>query len=50
MRRYNPRKGTENASAAAIVAAVAHPDVVAKTVERALQNDGTRERMMLHRP
>jgi hypothetical protein len=36
-----------NASAAAIVAAVMHPRVVAKTVERALQNDGVRDRMML---
>jgi hypothetical protein len=38
-----------NASAAAIVAAVMHPSVVAKTVERALQDDGVEERMMLHR-
>jgi hypothetical protein len=38
-----------NASAAAIIAAVMHPRVVAKTVERALQNDGVRDRMMLHK-
>lgn len=33
----------------AFVAAVLHPRVVMKTVERALQDDGTRERMMLHK-
>lgn len=33
----------------AIVASLLHPRVVAKSVERALQDDGTRERMMLHR-
>jgi hypothetical protein len=38
-----------NASAVAIVAAVMHPSVVAKTIERALQDDGTRERMMMHK-
>ena len=37
------------AQASAILAAVAHPRVVAKTVERALQDDGARERMALHR-
>ena len=37
------------AQASAIVAAVMHPRVVEKTVERALQAGGTRERMMLHR-
>ena len=35
--------------AAAIIASLWHPQVVLKTVERALQNSGTRERAMLHR-
>jgi hypothetical protein len=35
--------------ASAIVASLLHPRVVAKSVERALQDEGTRERMMLHR-
>lgn len=38
-----------NASAAAIVAAAWHPQVVLKTVERGLQDDGVKERMVLHR-
>lgn len=33
----------------AFVAAVLHPRVVVKTVEMALQDDGTKERMMLHK-
>lgn len=37
------------AQASAIVAAINHPRVVQKTVERALKDDGTRERMMLHK-
>ena len=36
------------AQASAILAAVLHPRVVVKTVERALQDAGTRERRMLH--
>lgn len=35
--------------ASAILAATVHPRVVQKTVERALRDDGTRERMMLHK-
>jgi len=37
------------AIASAFVAAVNHPRVVAKTVEMALQDDGVRERMILHK-
>jgi hypothetical protein len=37
------------AQGSAIIAAVMHPRVVVKTVERALQNDGVRERMMLYK-
>ncbi len=37
------------AQGSAILAAVLHPSVVEKTVERALQEDGIRERMMLHK-
>jgi hypothetical protein len=37
------------AQASAIRAAIAHPRVVAKTIERALEDDGARERMALHR-
>ncbi len=40
------RIGTQ---ASTLVAAILHPTVVEKIVERALQNDGTRERMMLHK-
>jgi hypothetical protein len=39
----------QGVAASAIIAAVVHPRVVQKTVERALQDDGTRERGMLHR-
>jgi hypothetical protein len=39
----------QRAEVSAIVGAVWHPRVVAKTVERALQDNGTRERQMLHR-
>lgn len=39
----------QTTQASAIVAAAAHPRVVEKTVERALRDDGTRERMALHR-
>ena len=39
----------QGAQASAILAAVVHPSVVEKTVERALQDDGTKERMMLHK-
>jgi len=35
--------------ASAIIGALLHPRVVVKTVERALQHDGIRERRMLHR-
>lgn len=38
----------EAGQASAIVASLLHPRVVAKTVGRALQDDGTMERMMLH--
>ena len=37
------------AQASAVLAAVAHPRVVQKTVERALQDDGTKERLMLNK-
>jgi hypothetical protein len=37
------------AEASAVVAAVWHPRVVEKTIERALQDDGVRERMRLHK-
>ena len=37
----------QGATASAIIAAIVHPRVVQKTVERALQDDGTRERMLL---
>ena len=39
----------QGAQGAAIVAAVNHPRVVQKTVERALQEDGIEDRMVLHR-
>ena len=39
----------QGVQASAIVASVMHPRVVKKTIERALQDDGTKERMMLHR-
>jgi hypothetical protein len=39
----------QTGQASAVIAALWHPQVVAKTVERALQNDGTPERAMLHR-
>lgn len=39
----------QGAQAAAIVAAIQHPRVVQKTVERALQDDGVREREILHK-
>jgi len=39
----------QGAMASAIVAAISHPRVVAKTVERALQDAGTTERGTLHR-
>jgi hypothetical protein len=38
-----------HAEASAVVAAVWHPAVVKKTVDRALRNDGTRERALLFR-
>jgi len=37
------------AQASVVVAAVMHPRVVMKTVQRALQDDGFRERMVLHK-
>jgi len=37
------------AQASAIIAAIAHPCVVGKTIEMALRDDGTRERMILHK-
>jgi hypothetical protein len=37
------------AQASTILTAVMLPRVVHKTIERALQNDGTKERIMLHR-
>jgi hypothetical protein len=39
----------QGAAASAIIAAIVHPRVVQKTVDRALQDDGFRERGMLHR-
>lgn len=39
----------EGARASAILASIFHPSLVMKTVERALQKDGTRECMMLHK-
>jgi len=39
----------EGARASAILASILHPSVVKKTVERALQEDGAKERMMLHK-
>ena len=39
----------QTAQASAIVAAIAHPSVVGKTIDMALQDHGTRERMTLHR-
>ncbi len=39
----------QTAQASAIIAAILHPRVVQKTVERALQDEGTSERMMLHK-
>jgi hypothetical protein len=39
----------QTAQASAIIAAIAHPRVVEKTIDRALQDDGTRERMILHK-
>jgi hypothetical protein len=40
------RLGSE---ASVVVAAIMHPRVVMKTVERALKDEGTRERMMMHK-
>jgi hypothetical protein len=39
----------QGAASSAIIAAIALPRVVQKTVEMALQDDGTKERMILHR-
>jgi hypothetical protein len=39
----------EGAQASAILAAITHPQVVAKTIERALQDEGVSEREMLLR-
>jgi len=39
----------QGAQASAIIASILHPSVVVKTVEKALQDDGTQERMMLHK-
>jgi hypothetical protein len=39
----------QGAAASAIIAAIVHPRVVQKTVERALRDDGAEERMVLHR-
>jgi hypothetical protein len=39
----------QTGQASAVVAALWHPQVVAKTVEMALKDGGTRERAMLHR-
>ena len=39
----------QGAQASAVLAALVHPRVVEKTIERALQDDGTKERMMLHK-
>lgn len=39
----------QGAQASAVLAALVHPRVVEKTVERAQEDDGTRERMMLHK-
>jgi hypothetical protein len=39
----------QGAQASAIVASVLHVDVVQKTVEKALQDGGDRERLMLHK-
>src|SRR5262245_3468598 len=39
----------QTGQASAIIAALWHPQVVAKTIERALQDGGTREREMLFR-
>ena len=37
------------ALASTVVAAVMHPHVLVKTIDRALQDDGVRERVLLHR-
>jgi hypothetical protein len=37
------------AMASTVVASVMHPRVVKRTIERALRDDGTKERMMLHK-
>lgn len=39
----------QTGQASAVIAALWHPRVVEKTIERALQNGGTRERAMMHR-
>ena len=39
----------QTAHAAAIVASLLHPCVVEKTVKRALQDDGSKDRLMLHK-
>ena len=39
----------QTGQASAIIAALWHPRVVAKTIQRALSDDGTRERAMMHR-
>jgi hypothetical protein len=39
----------QGAQASAIIASVMHPRVVSKTIERALQDDGVKDRMALHR-
>lgn len=39
----------QGAEPSAIIASIAHPGVVQKTVENALQDDGTEDRMMLHK-
>lgn len=39
----------QGAQASAILASIMRPRVLNKTIERALQEDGTRERLMLHK-
>jgi hypothetical protein len=39
----------QGAQSSALLAAIMHPELVMKTIERALQHDGTTERMMLHK-
>lgn len=39
----------QGAQASAVIAAIAHPRVVEKTIERALQDDGWRDSAMLHK-